>query len=188
MTPLLMAFHPDFGNGRSFAKRSELQRVASDLGMEFSAPSGDWVWGVARGWHDVDDAAGRPSDEVAKFYRLSEGRQVVLCGYSDGASVANYLATYRSEQVIAVVSYAGRLQRTAIDTARKFPILDVWNERDRRRDSRQRNAMAALYESHGHRVTRIVLPNGKTHWSGWDPAANDRVAKFIRLAQRGSHG
>ncbi len=133
MNALMICYHPDFGSGRGFRRRSRLSEVAIEMSLLNGHdvlplfPDGSWLWWVARGWRDIDTEYGGESEDLRAFDRVSAGRMVLLLGYSDGASMANYIATYRSEQVIAVVSYAGRLQRApwSIDTPHKFPVLDV---------------------------------------------------------------
>jgi len=154
-----------------------LDVVAASLDIDIVFPVGRWF----RAWRDKDRGK-RPSRELAAFDVLTHGRKVILAGYSDGAGLANYLTTYRSEQVIAVVSYAGRLQRGKFDTTRKCPVLDLWNGRDGRIDSAQHLGMVAAYEMHGHKVQTEKLNNRKWHWGGWDAAANLKIQRFICAA------
>ena len=106
----------------------------------------------------------------------------MVVGYSDGAGLANYLGTYRSHKVIAVISYAGRLQRNAIETTHKYPVLDVWNEKDGRYGSDQHLDMVDLYEDQQHEVTPEVVFNRRGHYRGWDAMVNDDVIDFVQMA------
>lgn len=177
MRPLLICYHPDFGRFYNFQRQTKLDSVAGNLGMDAVFPLGGWF----KAWRDKD-VRGKPSYELADFDALTRHRQVILCGYSDGAGLANYLASYRSERVIAVVSYAGRMQRSRISTSHKYPVLDIWNERDRRLNSTHHHRMVAEYRMHSHPISRVVLPNGKNHFHGWDAEVNPTVEKFIRSA------
>lgn len=175
--PLLIAYYPDFGRFFSFRKQSKLDEVAESLGMDYLFPTGGWF----RAWRDRD-LRGQPSFELADFDMMARGRKVVLAGYSDGAGLANYLASYRSEQVIAVVSYAGRLQRDSIETSHKFPVLDLWNEKDDRCCSAQHLHMQAMYEGQQHELKPEVIFNKRGHYRGWDSDANGSVVDFLRPA------
>ena len=126
----------------------------------------------------------KPSHELSDFDMMARGRKVALAGYSDGGGLANYLASYRSEQVRAVISYAGRLQRPVIKTGHKYPVLDVWNEHDNRMNSRQHQHMETEYKIQKHYVEPVHLQNGWSHWGGWDASVNDRVLAFLRETQR----
>jgi len=175
--PLLIAYHSDFGRFFSFAKQSKLGEVAESLGLDWVFPQGGWF----RAWRDKD-VRGEPSFELADFDMLTRDREVVLAGYSDGAGLANYLASYRSHKVIAVISYAGRLQRDSIETTRKYPVFDLWNEFDKKEHSQQHRDMESVYDRALHEVFGKVLPNKKTHYHGWDSDVNDQVIDFIETA------
>lgn len=178
MRPLLICYHPDFGRFYNFPKQTRLDSVAESLDMDIVFPTGRWF----RAWADKD-RRGKPSHELSDFDAMTRNRQVVLAGYSDGAGLANYLASYRSEQVLAVISYAGRLQRPVIKTVHKYPVLDVWNQHDPKRTSRQHQHMETEYKIQRHYVEPVHLQNGWSHWGGWDAIVNERVLAFLRDAK-----
>ena len=178
---LLIGFHPDFSNGYDFAFQSRLEILAKSKGIDCFFPDGSWKWFCNdhwRGWRDKDSRKSR-SIEVDRILQIAGNDRLILCGYSDGAGMANYFASYCSDRALAVVSYAGRLQRKSIETSHKFPVLDLWNSRDKRYESRQHLDMKFLYESNGHQVSTIRLTNARWHLGNWDPDANKLIESFL---------
>jgi len=173
---MIFAYHADLSNASHFAKQSKLKGLGS-----VQYPNGYWrQWGgLARGWPAKDRWNGEPSIELDRFDKVSQGEPVWLMGYSDGAEMASYIATRRSEQVLGVVSYAGRM-RYPVMTFKKFPVLILWNKNDKRQKWDAAVHVEETYDAMGHNVVSLVVGNDWTHWGGWDPYANLIIEEWMK--------
>lgn len=176
MRTLIIAYHGDYMNGRMMAQQTLFHRWATSIEADLVYPDGprqlkNFGW---RGW--PDKWGGR---ELDHFDTMSRGYDDVhLLGYSDGASMANFIGCHRSSRVGSITSYAGRM-RAEPYTDHKYPVMVVWNEKDRRYYSAQDEKLRKDYKVAGHFVWPVLIPNGLGHMGGWDTAINDRVIQMI---------
>ena len=176
---IFLGYHPDFGNNKSFARRTQLQQLARKFDSVAAFPQGRF-WPPS--FQDRDNR-NRSEYELNRFDEITKGKEVVLTGYSRGASVANRIAVKRSDQVICLITYEGRLavELSRWQTTRKFPVLALSNQRSKRRRTFQYQHMVDSFEMNGHSVFQLILQNRKTHWHGWHRAsANHRIEDFVK--------
>ena len=170
---MLIAYHPDLSNGcmpygSRFRKRSNIDWIAQELNVTSvhfpDGPGKKW-----NSWGTSDDDFGQR--QLDWFDDYTQGEQCIQIGYSRGGMAAAFLASHRSSKTVALACYAAILMRTRFSTSRKFPVVEIWNKRDKRR--RHSNIYDA-FKRRGHMCDRFYSSRGG-HWSNWQPEVNKRI-------------
>ncbi len=117
--PLVIALHGYGGNGASFVKQLELDRLAEQRGFLLAYPDGTLDARGHRFWNG--------SDACCDFYAV-DARRIYLIGYSSGGFLAYRYACARA-RVAALVSLAGA-NSAACHPKAPVSVLQVHGERD----------------------------------------------------------
>lgn len=139
--PLILALHGGGGSPGQFARTSGLTAPALAAGFAIAYPAGTSRGGPFLTWNGlyccasaaragVDDVAFLAAviDDAAR--RFGTRDRAFLTGMSNGAIMAQTLATLRPESVAALATVAGTMDTTRLSVRRAIPFLHIHGTAD----------------------------------------------------------
>lgn len=178
--PLVVALHGTGDTPQSMATYSGLDRLANEKGFLLVYPS------AIRGRWKVENAESADTNRDIRFMdvlveRLSSRfnldlRRIHAVGMSNGATFAQLWGAHRSEQIAAIVAYAGTTPTGTPIPKRPFPVILVVGAKDFQAPVESIRQAAAQYRRDHHPVELIIVDN---LGHAWARSTNPQVWQFL---------
>lgn len=178
--PLVIALHGTGDTPQSMESYSGLDRLASENGFLLVYPS------AIRGRWKVENAESADTNRDIRFMdvlveRLSsrfnlDSRRIHAVGMSNGATFAQLWGAHRSEQIAAIVAYAGTTPTGTPIPKRPFPVMLVVGSKDSQAPVESIRQAAAKYRRDDHPAELIIVDDLGHEWA---KSTNPQIWEFL---------